>query len=46
MTVNILEAKKITLREVLAARKIPDLEAGSEDVRLDLGLSLYQLEEE
>ena len=46
MAVNILEPNKITLKEVLATRKIPDLEADSEEVRLNLSLSLYQLEKD
>ena len=46
MTINLQEADICALREVFAARKIPDLEVRSEDIKFEFNLSLYQLEEE
>ncbi|MFH0896977.1 MAG: hypothetical protein V1850_02865 [Candidatus Bathyarchaeota archaeon] len=46
MTINLLEVNKCELRAVLSSKKIPDLEAISENTKFELNLKLYQLEKE
>jgi len=45
MTINILETNLNSLKDIFAARKIPDLEHGCKDEGLELSLDIYQLEE-
>ena len=46
MTATVLEITLQTLREILAASEIPDLECGGGDEKVELSLNLYRLEEE
>lgn len=46
MNINILEIDKTALKEILVAKHIPDLEAGTENGISDSNIPLSQLEED
>ena len=46
MTINLLDDNIYALREVYIARKILNLEDNCENTKLELNLSLYQLEDQ